>query len=457
MPQLEPLNLKLTGSADGLSATLGRARGDVHAFGGAVGEIGGKFNSLLSSITPATVAIAGGIAGVVAGAMKAAGEIREAMNRVDDMVDSANRLGVSLGELRGLRLSIGEATGLGGEAVDAAIAKLQINLGEAARKGSGEAYDALQRLGLDAQELLTAGPQRAVEMLAERISQVRDPAQQLQISFDILGKQGLAIAAALREAPDGLREAADWAQQNLSLTEQQVGQIGSANDAWDRMTAAIEHIFELISAELSPVFQLIIEDVTAFVGELGFADGATAGLAEGAAVLYGIFRDLVELIAGPLRAAMAGFSGDLDGAVKVLGDAITFDGIDAALGRFNEIKSDAADGSPKQVSEAQAALLESKADSIQSEATAIKATQVAADSLRLKADQVRQQVEAIKPQALAAVTDLQAQIRRIAELRGAGERNDAMLLVAKQTNTKLDELIAATKANGFEPQPLDMD
>jgi hypothetical protein len=452
---LEPLNLKLTGSADGLSAALGKAHGDVSRFGGSVGGISSQFSGLTRFINPTTIAL-GAVAAAAAAAYKAVAEVREAMTRVDDLTDAANRLGVTFTELRGLRLSLGEATGLDDGAIDSAIAKLQVNLGQAAEEGSGKAFEALQRLGLSAGELLAAGPQRSIEMLAEKISQVEDKSLQLQLSFDILGKSGIAIAAALRESPGALEEAAKWARENLDLTEQQVNQVGSANDAWDRMTAAITHIFELIGAEVAPLIQLIAEDVTAFVGELGGAENATQGLTEAAAALYGMFRDIVELLSAPMRTALAAIEGDLTNIGNVWTDAFNFDGVGTSLGRFNEIKREAAERPPRQVSEAQVEMLDARGDAIASQAAATKATQEAADSVRDKANQVKAAVDSIRPRALAAITDRAEQLRMIGEREAKKSNDDLQKRLNDQVVGRLDRLIAAVGNDSSRP-PINLD
>lgn len=451
---LEPLNLKLTGSADGLSAALGKAHGDVSRFGAGVSGIQSKFSGLAGLINPTTVAL-GAMAAAAATAYKAVGEVREAMTRIDDLTDAANRLGVTFTELRGLRLSLGESTGLDSSSIDSAIAKLQVNLGQAAEEGSGKAFEALQRLGLSAGDLLAAGPQRSIEMLAEKISQVEDRSMQLQLSFDILGKSGIAIAAALRESPGSLEEAARWARENLDLTEQQVNQVGSANDAWDRMTAAITNIFELIGAEVAPLIQLIAEDVTAFVGELGGAENATQGLTEAAAGLYGMFRDIVELLSAPMRTALAAIEGDLTNIGNVWTDAFNFDGVNTSLGRFNQIKREAADRAPRQVSEAQVERLDARRDALESQAAAVRATQEAADSVRDKANQVRAAVDSIRPRALAAITDRAEQLRMIGEREAKKSNDDLQKRLNDQVVGRLDRLIAAVGSDSRQPINLD--
>lgn len=470
MAQLEPLNLKLTGSAEGLTAALGRAQGDVHRFGSSVGGISSQFSGLSSIAGKATLAIGAGLAGLAAAAGLAAGaisRIREAMKGVDDTDDAAKRLGVTFNELRGLRFAFGRITGADSSQVDSAITKMQINLGEAARTGTGEVNDALKSLGFSAAQLIDAGPGKAMQMLAERIGEVGDKSKQLQLVYDIFGKSGLPIAGAFREGGKELQSLIEKQAKIATLTQDQVALIGWANDAWEDVGKAVTGVFEQISAGLAPLMQIVAEDLFgAVTGGLKEAGDYAKLFADTIGQVWGFFNDLTEVVRG-LADAMAKFiGGEYEQAGQSLKRALTFDQMEKNQQRMDAIRESAkTDARPKRrVTDAEAETLDAKGQianaesaSLASQLDAAKSSRSAVDSLKLKADQVKQQIEMIKPQALSAVTDLQAQIKKIAELRGAGERNDAMLNQQKTTNTKLDKLIAAVEATGTEPQPIDLD
>ena len=301
MAQLEPLHLRLTGSAEGLTAALGKAQNDVQGFGLNLGNLSGSLSGKLAGLAafnPVAVAVAAGFAAITAaaaGAALAVGQVRAAMDRVDDANDAANKLGVTFAERSQLQLSLREATGADAGTIDAAIVKLQTNLGEAAETGAGKVHDALQKLGLNAAELLAAKPMRAIEMLAEKVSGMNDKSAQTSIIFDLLGKQGMAIAAAFREDPSGLREAAAWAEKNLSLTQQQIEQIGMANDVWGRVGDKINAIWNEIAADLSPAIQMLGEDALYWAEQLGGAGIEVANLSDVFAVVHGIVSDIGEV------------------------------------------------------------------------------------------------------------------------------------------------------------------
>ena len=431
MPKLEPLQLQLTGSADGLSSALGKAEGRVKGFSGVVGGIGDKLGGLIAKANPVGIAISAAMAVATAAATATAmavAKVRQAMTDIDDLNDSANRLGVTFSELQGLRLSLGEATGADTSAIDAAIVKLQVNLGEAAQTGAGKVFDALQEVGLNAGDLLAMGPQKAIEAIAAEVSKVGDSGKQTKLIFDLLGKSGVAIAAALRESPGGLREAAEWAQKNLALSEQQVEQVGAANDAWARIGLKIENVFQVIAAELAPVIETIADDVLDWSGGFEGMVEMARSFADLIASTYAVLKDMVELYSAtsPIAQSYRLLTGDLDGAAEAVRKGFSIDAFDT-LAAVDKNRADAASKSSKSgISEAQAEL----ADLSAAAGEAVSKTTAGIDAgVKRAADLIRQRSQVIEtlnvaPGPLSATTDRAAQIRRIAEIQGRAKASE---------------------------------
>lgn len=456
MPQLEPLNLKLTGSADGLSTALGKAERDTKGFSWSIGGISDRFKSIAAAAAPAAAVATAALASIAAAAAPvviALGKIREQFDVVDELADAANRLGVSVTELKGLRLSIGEATGLEGDQIDNAIAKLQINLGEAAEEGAGKVHDALESIGLDAAELLAAGPMRAVEMIATAVSQVDDKARQLKLAFDIFGKSGVAVAAALRQSPEALRETFEWSRRNLSLTEAQVEAIGRANDAWGRVGEVVATFFQILAADAAPFVESLGNELLAIVDSLGGAKQVTEDIVTEGARWLGWLADVYELIE-LIRATMGNIAKmDFTAPLEQIEKAFTFDQGEKFVAALERSRAELAarEARPKGPTEAELAALEA------TEAAAL-ATEEAAKAVEEKAKNVAAQQIAAPPTVLAAVTDRAAQIRRVAELearREAMEQSRRLLAAAELHNVKLDRLISVVAAG--EPIPINLD
>ncbi len=412
MPQLEPIHLKLTGSAEGLSAALREGQQKAGAFKSGMGGLFSGFSGMAAAAGPAVIAIGSALAAITAAAVSAGiaiAKIGEQFKVIDDLTDSANRLGVSFSELRGLRLALGEATGLEGGAIDAAIAKLQINLGEAAQSGKGQVVDALREIGLSAEDLLAAGPMKAIAMIAAEVAKVDDKSKQLKLSFDILGKSGIALAAALRESPDQLQEAYEWAQKNLGLTQEQVEAVGRSNDAWDRINALVETFFQQLAAEAAPAVEAVAKEILAIIDSMGGIKKITETLITEAARWAGWFKDIYELVTA-IQVSLGDLSRlDLTDPVGQLEKAFQFDQADAFVAALEKARESMRNRpeKPKGPSEAEIAALESTTAAAEAAAEAAKAVEQKANSI----------AAATREPLLAATTDRAEQIRRIAELR----------------------------------------
>lgn len=293
MAQLEPLNIKVTGSSEGLSSALGKAQKDTQGFGLSIGSISSKLASLVSGAGPVGIALGAAFAGVTAAAGAAAvgiGLVAAQFGPIDATADAAERLGVSFQELKGLRLSVGEASGINDDGtIDTLITKLQVNLAEAAATGTGKAAEALKSLGLDAQQLLAAGPQKALEMISAQTSGMASQADRLKIAMELFGKAGLEAVNLLKVGPEQLREANEWAQRNLGVTDEQAAAVGTLNDLWGRLGSLGESFLQNLAAEVAPTLNEIIQSVLDWIDRMG-------GVKEIARTVADTFRDVAGFI-----------------------------------------------------------------------------------------------------------------------------------------------------------------
>ncbi|AVO37403.1 phage tail tape measure protein [Pukyongiella litopenaei] len=127
----------------------------------------------------------------------------------DNAAKTADKLGIGIEELQELRYAA-ERSGVSTAAFDTALEKMQKNLGEAAT-GTGTAKDALEQLGLSAEQLITMTPEDALGVIADRMGSVETAAERAAIANDIFGRSGVGMINMLRGGARGLdqlREAA---------------------------------------------------------------------------------------------------------------------------------------------------------------------------------------------------------------------------------------------------------
>lgn len=285
MALLETIDVILGAKTDKLDAGLASGKRSVNSFVGqlksaaadtSVGRsIGGVFETL-GALGPAGLAagalVGGGLAVITAGGIAAGIAVRginQQLSEIDSIGDSAKRIGVSFNELTEARLALGRSSGLDDSTIDASLQKMQLNLREA-QSGTGDLANTLSALGLDAGELLKAGPVEAIKQVSEAAQQMKNPIDQSKLAFDLFGKAGVGLVTALRDGPDAIEEMQNKAKAlGLELSQAQVEQVGAANDAWEDMTLIATGAFRQIAAEVAPVMTVIFSSVTDIATEFG--------------------------------------------------------------------------------------------------------------------------------------------------------------------------------------------
>ncbi len=302
----------------------------------------------------AGAAVGVALAGVVAGAMAAAhavSEITAQMEEIDRMSDRAKSLGLSFAELTTLNLSLGETSGLDSSAIEASIQKLELNLAEAATK-DGAARQAFEKLGLDAADLMSRGPLQAIEEISIATQQLKNPTEQLAVSYDLFGKSGAMLVSSLREGPDAIREMEQFARNfGLTLTDAQAEQVGAANDAWARVSEVATGAYRQIAAEISPVLNVIADEVLGIADGFGGWHAALPAIVDNFVWFEGTCYDVYELLAlsHTILAKMVAL--DFSGIGDAMQDAFSFDTGDQWLAKVNEAREAAkaaADGAQPQ-------------------------------------------------------------------------------------------------------------
>jgi hypothetical protein len=263
----------LRGFVSSLEPVGGQVKGFLGSFAG-VDSIKGKLLGLGAALSVAGLAT--GLVSITKGAIEA----------VDALNDTAGKLGTTTEQLSELRYAA-EITGSHAEDLDAAIGKMNANLGDAAAKG-GPAADALKKLGLSAGDLVKLDPGDAFKKIAGGFAKLSGPAEQAAVALDIFGKGGINVLNTLKAGPEVLAKMADEAKRlGVSVSSVDAAQIGATKDALDRAGFAIEGIKNRIAVELAPVLEAAANKLTEF---------AASGEGAGARVALGM-RSVVEAVA----------------------------------------------------------------------------------------------------------------------------------------------------------------
>ncbi len=157
---------------------------------------------------------------------------------IDKAGDMADQLGTTTAELQKLRYAA-TLTGSSAESMDAALAKMNANLGDAATKG-GPAADALKKIGLDPTQLVGIDPTAAFEAIAGGLREIPTPAARAAAALDIFGKGGAQVLTTIQAGPGEIqRLGAEFESFGGTVSESSRQSVGAMFDAFDKIGAII--------------------------------------------------------------------------------------------------------------------------------------------------------------------------------------------------------------------------
>jgi hypothetical protein len=263
---------------------------------------------------------------------------RNAMKNIDAVSKLSDSLGISTEALVAFQHA-GEITGVKTEGMNKALTQFVRRIGEA-QTGTGEASDALDRLGLSGEQLAQAGPAEAFKIVAEAINKLPDATSKAEAAYRLFGRQGVALVNTLALGREGLAEMA----KETVLFGTSIDRIGGAkveafNDSFTRTKEIFVGIGQTLAVNLAP-FLTVLSDK--------FRAAATAGEGVGAKVVnafnfvltsIGKAADWLELLQagfytlrGVANSALLGIVGTINFLAQKVGDFLEYLGVDAGKG-----------------------------------------------------------------------------------------------------------------------------
>lgn len=228
-------NIKVGFSATdaGYTSTVKKINESTKTIDDNVKKVSGSVTSSFASMVKAGAGLAVGF-----GAIKAAGALvrevfqgfGEALDLGGQLKDLSDRTGESAGNLMLLQRAFQNA-GSSAEAVGPAINKLQKFMVDAAN-GSEKNNEALSRLGLTFKDLEGKAPIDQMQILAERIQQIPEPAERSAAAMSIFGKSGGQLLPVLMNLSGELETAK--------------GQLGSMPDIMTRFSKVFDDVSDNI-------------------------------------------------------------------------------------------------------------------------------------------------------------------------------------------------------------------
>ncbi len=240
------------------------------------------------------------MAAKVGGAVAAFLSIRKvvtAFAETDALAKVADRLGLTTQALGGLQLAASQ-TGVATATLETSLQFFNRSLSEAVTKGVGPAVDALDQLGLSAQDLLKLPLEQAFGRVGDALQGVGTAAEQTSIAVGLFSRGGGKLLNTLRLGTEGIKdfqkEAIDL---GFAINRVDAAKVEAANDAFDKLGKFLTGVGRTIAIELAPALEFITKQLLGAAKEgegfAGVLDIVVKGLVGGfqlGRIAVGAFR-----------------------------------------------------------------------------------------------------------------------------------------------------------------------
>ena len=240
------LNIALRATADKLSSDINR------------GMKGAQQSSSIGAIALGTaigVSVVAGLGAAMAGVKKVVGLAFEGLDRIDALDEAASKIGIAYNALQDLKFAA-ETTGGSFEGMVSSLAKMQGNL------ASGNADEALLKLGLSAQNLRDLAPEKQFAEIAQKLSEIQNTGDKIDLTKSIFGKGGVEILNVINGGKEGMADIARTTEQfGGHLTDAQRSLATMAQGDIEKLGQKWGFIKDQIAVAIAPALLNITETV----------------------------------------------------------------------------------------------------------------------------------------------------------------------------------------------------
>jgi hypothetical protein len=187
-----------------------------------------------------------------------AGVAKQAIELGDNLNKAAIKAGVSGQAISELAFSAGQAD-IDLASLSNSLRFMQTNLSKAA-SGSKEANNVLSVLGLTLADIKSLDADRQFELIADRISQLRDPADRARAAVELFGRSGAELLPLFEQGAEGIRKAREEAQRlGASLTDQQIAKLAEADDAIKKLSQSWQNFAARLTSFVAPAITATLD------------------------------------------------------------------------------------------------------------------------------------------------------------------------------------------------------
>jgi hypothetical protein len=306
--------VEIGGKDEGLKTTLNRAATRLRSFAKGASKWGAGIGAAGASIV---APLAAAVLGVPSLKDLFSQGLTGFEERGSALTDMAARTGMTTEALSELGYAAGQ-TGGDMESVEKGVRKMQQTVADAAN-GAKPAAEALAKLGLSGAQLSAMTPDEQLAALADRIDNIRDPAQRTAAALDVFGKGGTALLPMMAGGAAGLAAMrAEAVRLGVSMSSVNAAKADALGDAMARVKAAVTGVTDRVGAALAPALTWVADRITGVITSVSAWIERNEGLIQTVATVGAI-------IAG-VGAAITGI------ASLALGASFVFSGLSIAVG-----------------------------------------------------------------------------------------------------------------------------
>jgi len=238
------------------------------AFDRKIGRSTRRVKTLRSTVQTAASALKGlAVAGAAYLSARAlTGFIGKSMQAIDATAKLSRELGITIDELRGLRHAA-KLSGMEAGEMDNAIKMLTRRLGEASQ-GTGEAKNALEMLGLSANQLIQVSPAEALKIIADKMAGLQTASERAAAANYLFGRKGMELLPMLRNGSAGIQEMIDgFVKLRGSINDVDAAKVEAANDAITRAKERIGTVRDALAVGLAPYIKAAADKFASLGGD----------------------------------------------------------------------------------------------------------------------------------------------------------------------------------------------
>lgn len=241
-----------------------------------------------------------------------------------DLDDIAQRTGASVEALSELGFAA-KMSGTNLETVESAIKKMQKQISEAA-DGTKGAVEGLAKLGLTAADLINLSPDEQFKLIADRISQINNPALQTAAAMEIFGNAGAELKPLMADGAAGIEQLQQRARElGLTMSSEDAAAAAALGDQMDTLWDVLKQGVFTVGSALAP----LLTDLATHAIQVAVA--VSNWIKENKQLVVTAFKVAAAIVAaGAALVAIGGIVVGVGAVIGGIGTIITF--IGTALG-----------------------------------------------------------------------------------------------------------------------------